>query len=117
MAVPRTPLRESIFHHVALPPRLPSRQETGIEGIRQDLTRRLHDASILLKNTHTKYEVFARQWEHIRQAIAVSQTLHADGKLDRDTLLQAFEELKENDMLILHVSEQNAALLIRRSQR
>lgn len=112
MATSKTPMLESIFHHVALPPKLPNRQEAGLEAIGQDLTKILLSATVSLRDS--TYEKYGPELDCVRRAISNAKTLNAGGKLNKGTLLSAFRELQGNYLLIIHVSEQNAALLVRR---
>jgi hypothetical protein len=50
-----------------------------------------------------------------RRLLESSMTLNRGGRLNQTTLLDAFQDLEINGVLVLHVAEQNAGLLIRRS--
>lgn len=106
-------LQESICHHVALPARLPSRREGSLEKIETALANLLLEACTNLRDA-TDFDSFGKLWECIQGAIKTARHLNADGRLAPETLLAAFRELKGDQVLILHVSEQNAGLLIRR---
>ncbi|CAG8973686.1 hypothetical protein HYALB_00002252 [Hymenoscyphus albidus] len=112
MATPRTSLLESIFHHVTLPPKLPDRQEGGLDTIQNLLTERLLNATIALRDE--TYERYGPGLDDVRRVILTSKIVNAGGKLDPATLVEAFRELQGNGLIIIHVSEQNAALLVRR---
>ena len=107
-----SPVLESLFNHVALPPRLPAKQETNIEQIEHALTARLLDASrVLIDLTNIE---FGEHWDHIRRLLQSCKVVNAGGRINKTSLLAALRSLGRNDLLILHIAEQNAGLLIRR---
>ncbi|CAG8953309.1 hypothetical protein HYFRA_00003516 [Hymenoscyphus fraxineus] len=112
MAASGKTMLESIFHHVALPPKLPNRQEAGLDTIQDSLTERLLNASIAIRDS--VYERHGPEWDCVRRSISVSKSINAGGRLDKTTLVKAFRELEGNEMLIVHISEQNAALLVQK---
>ncbi|KAG9228031.1 hypothetical protein BJ875DRAFT_529478 [Amylocarpus encephaloides] len=112
--LPKPQLLEPIFHHLALPPQLPERQENNLDKIGEALADRLLCASIALRDA--TYEQFGPCFDAVRRVILTAKTINAGGKLNQISLLKAFRELQGNDLLIVHVAEQNAALLIRRFQ-
>lgn len=85
MAPPKIPLLESIFHHVALPPKLPDRQEGLINEISRAIIDRLERATVSLRDS--TYEKYGPELDCIRRAISTAKTLNADGKLNTGTLL------------------------------
>ena len=103
---------ESLFNHVALPPRLPSKQDGRLEQIEQGLTQRMLDASRALKDLTS--ERFSDEWNCIRRSLQACRTVNAGGKLNKASLLAEMRGLERQDILILHVAEQNAGLLIKR---
>jgi len=105
---------ELVFNHVALPPRLPAKQDGSSDQIQIEhaLIDRLLDASRTLRdNTNSE---FGGHWERLRYLLQTCKTVNAGAKLDRATLSNNLRTLGRNDLLILHVAEQNAGLLIRR---
>lgn len=56
-------------------------------------------------------------WDNIRSSLQVSRLVNTGGKLNRSSLLHEFRSLGRNDVLILNVVEQNAAILIRQDER
>lgn len=105
---------ELIFNHVALPPRLPGRHDHRIEEIECALTVRLLNASRELRDL--MYSDFGDQWDSIRRSLQICKTVNAGGRLNKVSLVTEFQRLERKDLLILHVTEQNAGLLIRRHQ-
>ena len=106
---------ESIIHHVALNPQLPGQREGRIDKIEQELTARL------VKATRTLCDVsdgtLHRQWDSTRCMLQTAKELNVGGKISKASLILELGRLSRDDVLILHVSEQNAALLIRRHQQ
>lgn len=107
-----TSILESLFNHVALPPRLPGKRDHNIEEIECAITVRLLNASRDLRDL--MYNDFGDQWDSIRRSLQVCKAVNAGGKLNKASLVTAFQKLERKDILILHVAEQNAGLLIRR---
>lgn len=103
---------ESLFNHVALPPRLPGEHDHKIEEIECALTVRLLSASRELRDL--MYNDFGDQWDSIRRSLQTCKAVNAGGKLNKASLVTEFRSLERKDLLILHVAEQNAGLLIRR---
>ena len=106
---------ESLCNHVALPPRLPGKQEHSINQIEHALTERLLDASRTLRDlVNLTNNGFGVQWDCIRRVLQTCKAINTGGKLNATSLLTEFRQVERNDLLILHVAEQNAGLLIRR---
>lgn len=107
-------LLESLFNHVALPPRLPGKEDGKIDLIGTALTERLLIASQTLRDV-SRNEYY-EEWDCVRRSLLICKSLNAGGQLRQSTLLKEFRELAPNDVLILHVTEQNASLLVRRQR-
>jgi hypothetical protein len=105
-------LLEAVFNHLVLPPKLPERQDTDIESIQQSILSRLIRACETLEQS-TGNE-FRDTWTSVRRSLLVCRDTNL-GHLEKVSMLTAFADLGANDILILHVVEQNAALLIRRN--
>lgn len=105
-------LFESTVNHVVLPPRLPGKEESRLDQIENALINRLLDATCTLRDRANSE--FSEKWERIRYALQICKVVNDGGKLDKTSLVTEFRRLKRNDLLILHIAEQNAGLLIRR---
>lgn len=103
---------ESLYHHIVLPPCLPGKQESNLEDIELALTERLLRASKVIRDAN---EGSRHEWDCIRCSLQICKTLNTGGKLNKASLLAEFRSLEPEDLIILHISEQNAGLLIRRS--
>ena len=108
----RTSLLESIFYHVALPPRLPGRQENKTTTVEQALADHLLKACQVIRDLAQNN--YRDEWEYIRRLLQTCKTVNAGSNLNKSSLLTEFRGLERNDLLVLHVTEQNAGLLIRR---
>jgi hypothetical protein len=107
-------LLELVFNHLVLPPKLPGQQDIDIEGIETSILNRLiHACDTIDKLTSQK---FAETWDSVRHSLRLCLKLNP-GRLEKASMLQEFSNLQQKDLLILHVVEQNAALLIRRHIR
>ena len=54
---------------------------------------------------------------NLRLSLRMSKVVNAGGRLYRSSLMTAFLELQVGDFLVLHVSAQNAGLIIRRDHK
>ena len=106
---------DALVNHVFLPPCLPGKSDAGLHGLAEAFVERLLKASLLLRNSGTG-ELFTR-YDCIRIVLQTAKTLNAGAKVDKDTLLTAFQELNDKSFLILFIQEQNAGLLIRESNK
>ena len=107
-------LLESVFNHLVLPPKLPGQLDIDTEGIEHSiLTRLIRACDTLYRLTGQE---FAETWTSIRCSLTICLNI-TKGHLKKASMLQEFCRLQPKDLLILHVVEQNAALLIRRHVR
>ena len=109
---PSISLLTSLFNHLALPLRLPGKHESKIEEIELALTVRLLDATRYLRLL-TGNDA-SEMLDYIRRSLEVCKLVNANGRLNKSSLLNAFRGLERREVLILHVAQQNAGLLIRR---
>ena len=103
---------EAVFNHIVLPPRLPSKQDVQLHKVENALTDRLLNASRVLRD-HINVE-YDDQWSCIRRSLQTCKAVNVGGKLNKSSLLTHFRSLERKDILILHIAEQNAGLLVRR---
>ena len=102
---------ETLFSHIALPPRLPGRQDTGLNRVERALVERLLDATIKL--SRLPHNNFVNKWESLRRSLETCKQVNSGGRLTKTSLLTALRELQGQDFIALHIREQNAALIIR----
>lgn len=107
-------LLQAVFNHLVLPPRLPGSQDPDIEAVSYDVLTRIIRASDTLDSLVGP--PWSKAYQSLRASFEACLPLHS-GRLDKSVLLAYFRELQPDQMLILHVAEQNAALLIRRTKQ
>lgn len=102
---------ESLFNHIALPARLPDRVESQSNALENSLIDRvLASVKQLSGLTNDRY---GKHLECIRRSLHASKVVNTNGRLNKATLLTAFRELSGDDFLMVHITEQNAAMIIR----
>ncbi|KAI0836841.1 hypothetical protein F5Y06DRAFT_95513 [Hypoxylon sp. FL0890] len=101
---------KSIFNHVALPARLPSRSESNTEDIERGLLDRLIVAAKLMRDIQDG--ICWQVWDSLRQSLLLSKALNVGGKLERSQLTSYLRSLGHRDVVILHVAAQNAGIII-----
>lgn len=104
-------LLHAVFNHLVMPPHLPGRQDTDIEAISRNVLMRIIRACEAVDALASPpwSEAFQSLLASLNACFALNQ-----GRLDRSTMLEHFHDLQPNHMLILHVVQQNAALLVQR---
>lgn len=104
-----------VFNHLVLPPKLPGKEDTNIQRTNESVLARLMDATNTIgKLTNLEEPTI---WCAIRRSLARCGSLHALGRLDKQTLIAEFRLLEYGEPLFLHVVEQNAAIIVRRVVR
>jgi hypothetical protein len=103
---------ELVYNHIALPSQLPGKEDVRIDEISNDLIIRLLDASRHLKDVTNSN--LCDSWDSIRRSLQTCRILNLGSTLNSKSLVSEFRALEGNEIIILHVSEQNAGLLIRR---
>jgi len=109
-----TSVLELVFNHLVLPPKLPGHQDTDIEGIERNILSRLVCACDTLKNSSGQQ--FGETWASVCYSLRICLNMNR-GRLEKASVLHEFRTLQQDSPLILHVVEQNAALLIRHHQK
>ena len=105
----------NVFNHLVLPPKLPGEQDTDNQSISDEVLARLTHATTTLGKLAGLEQ--ASTWHAVRQSLRRCHSLHASGRLEKQSLSSEFRYLKHDQSLILHIIEQNAALIIRRDAR
>jgi hypothetical protein len=106
----RETLQLQVYHHAVLPRHVPGREDRNLYRVESELLRRLIDAVKLLV-PHTPLDDLAGI-DAIRLALSTCSALNIEGKIDRAMLIKEMRQLEAKRVLILHVTEQNAALLV-----
>jgi hypothetical protein len=103
-----------IFNHIVFPPKLPGKQDSRIEDVERDLLRRLRTAAQTLRACPDN-EAFSI-WEGTEESLNTCQLINEGGFVNKTALKSALQDLKAHNIIILHLSQQNAGLLIRPSE-
>ncbi|KXX81310.1 hypothetical protein MMYC01_201930 [Madurella mycetomatis] len=111
-------MNESVFHHLALPQRLPHSEEANLDEIEAALIDQLITATRLMHDSQrggpTLQSKASDAWESIRRCLVVSKAVNRGGKVNREKLLWELRSMAPSDALLLHVRSQNAALFMHR---
>lgn len=100
-----------VFNHLVLPPQLPGKQDANIERIGDAIIVRLLQATSTLSRLASQEQT--SPWYATRQYLRRCQSLHALGRLEKQSLISKFRNFDQEQPLLLHVAEQNAALIVR----
>ncbi|KAI1855789.1 hypothetical protein JX265_012234 [Neoarthrinium moseri] len=101
----------AVFNHLVLPYHLPGRADDDADALSHDVLRRLISACDVILDMAD--EPWKQSFQNLKRSLDVCSQLNVGG-IDKMALLDHFRKLCPGYMLILHVREQNAALLIRR---
>lgn len=107
-------LLESVFNHLVLPPKIPGRQDTDIEGIEQRILIRLKQAC----NTLNEFagQDLQKTWASIDESLCACINV-GRCRYEKTSILKAFRHLQPKHFLVLYMVEQNAALFLRHHVR
>ncbi len=108
-------LLRAVVNHLILPPDLPGTVEKDLADIDRNLLLRVRDACNELKAA-TKGE-FDQELDSLGNSLEHCVNIHHAAHLDSLELQRAFRRLNTGEVLIIHVYEQNAGLLIRHGTR
>lgn len=103
---------KDVFNHLVLPPQVPGSQDESIESIGQDILQRLIEAARQLGRLADPREKTALKG--LRRALHQTESLHGQGRLEKQTLSETLQELESGLPILLHVGEQNAVITISR---
>ncbi len=105
----------AVFNHLVLPPQIPGEQDADVEAISKNILGRLFQAATTLgKLAGQENETI---WKGLQESLRRCQYLHEFGHLEVKSLKSEFQRLTFGEPLLLHIAEQNAALIIRRDVR
>jgi hypothetical protein len=127
-------MERTVFHHLALPQRLPGAEEANIDEVEATIAGRLVAACRLMFATTTTFHpnlasgpgpgrlTASDAWDTIDRAISASHSVNKGGRVNKPLLLAQLESLARPtstrpEALVLHIRRQNAAVLIHRVQR
>jgi hypothetical protein len=103
-------LLNQLYYHVVLPRKLPREEEKALADIESELAARLGNAvkSIIQHaplHDHSSLDT-------IRLSLLAARTINANRAITSNGLMKELQQLDAKQALILHVTAQNAALLI-----
>ena len=101
----------AVANHVVLPPDLPGGADKNLPQINGDLLRRTQDACTELKAVIK--DEFQQELSLLESSLDYCYFTHTSAHLDSLQLQRAFRRLREGEVLIIHVNEQNAGVLVR----
>jgi hypothetical protein len=105
---------DELFNHLVFPPRLPGAQ-SKIAAVEKALLDRLqYTAAALHDQVPSQFRV---SYEALQTSLQACRNIHINRNLDRQTLTRELLKLQPNIVLILHITEQNAGVLIWRRSR
>lgn len=105
---------EGEYNHLVLPSHIPGRADTDPSAMGAAiLCRLLRACQALEKSSEQEHRSI---WDLLGRTLDISLNIH--GKNDKELLLKQFQalELDAQLFIIIHVVEQNAALIIRRNE-
>ncbi|EHK39909.1 hypothetical protein TRIATDRAFT_161231, partial [Trichoderma atroviride IMI 206040] len=105
-------LLRSVLDHTILPPNVPGKREKEERygEISDNLLTRLLRACKQAESLSS--QPFSDAIHSLSVSLEACRELNR-GRLDKETMLRYFAQIKPQDVLILHVTEQNAAILVR----
>ena len=103
---------QSLFNHIALPAKLPQRQEYGIDDIEHALVDHLISAAKGMRDCQEGE--YYRIWESLRRTLESCKSLNIGGRVERTQLISYLKKMQTSDLIILHIATQNAGILIHR---
>lgn len=104
-----------VFNHLVLPPKLPGTQDADPELTSDDVLGRLLHAIKTIERLAGQQQASA--WQATRGSLHRYRSLHVRGRLDKQSLISEFRNIGHEQPLILHIVEQNVALIIQRNVR
>jgi serine phosphatase RsbU (regulator of sigma subunit) len=101
-----------VYHHIVLPRDVPGREDSKLHQVEAEINKRLIHATKQLA-LHAPSEDLVKL-DTVRLMLSTCGALNVEGKIDANVLATELQQLGDRQALILHVTEQNAALLIYR---
>ncbi len=104
-------LLNAVFNHLVLPPQIPGEQDSDIEAVSRNILRRA------IRTCEAADTLADLPWSEAFQSLRASFKscfVLNQGRLEKSTMLEHFRNLQVHHLLVLHVVNQNAALLVRR---
>ncbi|RAO65870.1 uncharacterized protein BHQ10_001882 [Talaromyces amestolkiae] len=105
---------ELTFNHLAFPPKLPGTRDPKVELVERDILTRLRTAVHTTKAYSSNNDAMS-VWESLEGSLEICQFVNENGFINREALESTLRSLNPDHTLILHVTQQNAGLIIRSS--
>ena len=102
---------ELAFNHVVLPPKLPGKQDGNIEDVEKKLFSLILRGTNAMKSCAGDDDLFI--WQDIEKALRTCRHVNEDRYVNKTALMNIFRHFEDENAVILHITEQNAGLLIR----
>ncbi|KAI1207799.1 uncharacterized protein F4807DRAFT_469017 [Annulohypoxylon truncatum] len=99
-----------LFNHITLPARLPQDADSSIDVVERELVDRLIAAAKLMRDAQDG--ICWQVWDSLRRSLLLCRALNIGGRLERSQLSNHLKQLRDSDVIILHVSAQNAGIVI-----
>ncbi|PYI00251.1 hypothetical protein BO78DRAFT_439495 [Aspergillus sclerotiicarbonarius CBS 121057] len=108
--MPPRDLIQRVFEHAALPPKLPGSHDENIDEVEVNLLERMLKATKTMKGL----DIDSSMWDNVKRSLRACKHIHVDGSIDKAQLTLSLRKLAPGNIVILHIMQQNAGLLIRR---
>ncbi|KAJ6561074.1 hypothetical protein DFH09DRAFT_1035925 [Mycena vulgaris] len=109
---------EYIINHLFLPPRLPQKDDSLL-SLQKGLLNHISDCARSfcegLRNDNVPNEVQAR-WATLRRTLENFASVHGVSEISRDSLQMIIIRMQLDDVLCLHITSQNAGVILRRGK-
>ncbi|RVD89464.1 uncharacterized protein DFL_000471 [Arthrobotrys flagrans] len=106
---------ESTFNHIVLPAQIPGKEDNDVNAISGDLLNIVATATREFRDL--TYDRYYQEFSFVYQSLSSYRQVCIDGVLNKQILLQQFRHLDLKEQLVLQVTKQNAALVVRRENR
>ncbi|KAE8553420.1 hypothetical protein EYB25_004802 [Talaromyces marneffei] len=106
---------ELTFNHIAFPPKLPGTRDAKVEVVEKDILTRLRTAVHITKAYSSDNDATS-VWEGLEESLEICQFVNENSFINREAMESTLLSIKPHHTLILHVTQQNAGLIIRSSE-
>ncbi|KAK6495019.1 hypothetical protein TWF481_003047 [Arthrobotrys musiformis] len=106
---------EAAFNHIVLPAKLPGKEDHDVNAIAADLLNIVTTATNEFRDL--VYDRYYQEFSRVHQSLFGYRQACIDGVLNKQALLQQFRRLEPREQLLLQVTKQNAAVVVRRENR
>ncbi|KAL2041871.1 hypothetical protein N7G274_005656 [Stereocaulon virgatum] len=105
-----------LYHHIFLPPCVPQRDDKKNGAGDRALIGHLCQLAPLFRDMVD--QDFYTQWSILCRCLTTFGTLHRDNKsISQVALMRAFKDVKNGDVVILHLALQNSGIIMRKAEK